>query len=104
MDAKTFDFEVGVPVSGPVAQAGRVMPSELPAATVARTVYRGPNEGLGAAWGELMAWMAAEKHVPAANLWEFYVAGPESGPNPATWRTELNRPLSRKPPARKGAS
>jgi len=29
------------------------------------------------------------------DLWEVYVAGPESGPDPATWRTELNRPLSR---------
>jgi effector-binding domain-containing protein len=95
MDPETFDFEVGVPVSGPVAETGRVKASALPAATVARTIYRGPYEGLGAAWGELMEWISSEKHEPAPNLWECYVAGPESSSDSSTWRTELNRPLSR---------
>src|SRR5215471_4923797 len=52
MDPDTFDFEVGVPVSKRVAPSGRVQPGQLPAATVARTVYHGPYEGLSAAWGE----------------------------------------------------
>jgi len=95
MDPDTFDFEVGVPVSGPVLETGRVTTSQLPAATVARAVYRGSYEGLGAAWGQLMQWLASERHEPAANLWECYVTGPESDPDPATWRTELNRPLTR---------
>lgn len=89
----TFDFEIGVPVAAPITTAGRVQPGELRAATVARTVYRGPYEGLAAAWGEFMAWIAAQGHAPATDLWECYVAGPESGPDPAAWRTELNRPL-----------
>jgi effector-binding domain-containing protein len=95
MDPDVFDFEVGVPVTGPVADTGRVRVSELPAATVARTVYQGPYEGLGAAWGEFGKWIASEGHEAAADLWECYVAGPESSPDPATWRTELNRPLTR---------
>lgn len=96
MDPDTFDFEIGVPVATPVAAAGRVKPGRLPAATVARTVYRGRYEGLPAAWGEFMAWVAAQGHTPAADLWEIYVAGPESSPDPADWRTELNRPITRK--------
>lgn len=95
MDPDVFDFEIGVPVAAPVSAAGRVQPGELRAATVARTVYRGPYEGLPAAWGEFMAWVAAQGHAPAPDLWERYVAGPESGPDPAAWRTELNRPLER---------
>ena len=39
MDPATFDFEVGVPVSGPVASTGRVASSRLPATRVVRTVY-----------------------------------------------------------------
>lgn len=93
--ADTFDFEIGVPVAAPVAAAGRVKPGELRAATVARTVYRGPYEGLAAAWGEFMTWIAAQGHTPAPDLWECYVAGPESSADPAAWRTELNRPLIR---------
>lgn len=95
MDPDTFDFEIGVPVKAPVSPVGRVKAGQLPAATVARTVYHGPYEGLGPAWEEFVAWIAAEGHTPAADLWECYVAGPESNPDPATWRTELNRPLTR---------
>ena len=93
MDPDIFDFEISVPVTAPVAPTGRVLPSRLPARTVTRTVYHGAYEGLGAAWGEFDAWIAAQGHKPAPDLWECYVAGPESDPDPATWRTELNRPL-----------
>ena len=37
----------------------------------------------------------AQGHMPGQDLWERHVAGPESNPDPATWRTELNRPLAR---------
>lgn len=93
MDPNVFDFEVGLPVSAPVTRAGRVQPSELPAARVARTVYHGPYEGLADAWSEFMGWIEAERLSPAPDLWECYLSGPESSPHPANWRTELNRPL-----------
>jgi effector-binding domain-containing protein len=92
-DPDVFDFEICVPVTGPVVATGRVKPGEWPAMTVARTVYHGGYEGLGDAWGEFMAWIEAEGHRPGPDLWERYAAGPEAGPDPATWRTELNRPL-----------
>lgn len=93
MSPDTFDFELGVPVNAPVIPVGRVRPGELPPARVARTVYHGGYEGLGAAWGEFGKWIASAGLKPAPNLWECYIAGPESNPDPATWRTELNRPL-----------
>jgi effector-binding domain-containing protein len=94
MDPDIFDFEICVPVTAPVTAAGRMKAGQLPATAVARTVYHGNYEGLGTAWGEFDAWIAAEGHKPGADLWECYVAGPESNPDPATWRTELNRPLT----------
>lgn len=93
MDAEIFDFEIGIPVTAPVCVAGRVEPGQLPAATVARTVYHGPYDGLGAAWGEFMDWISAAGYRPGPDLWECYVTGPESNLDPANWRTELNRPL-----------
>jgi effector-binding domain-containing protein len=96
MDPEVFDFEIGVPVATPIAAAGRVKPEQLPAALVARTVYHGPYEGLASAWSELGAWIVAEGHTPGPELWECYVAGPESDPDPATWSTELTRPLTRR--------
>jgi effector-binding domain-containing protein len=93
MEPDTFDFEVGVPVSKSVAPSGRVQPGQLPATTAVRTVYHGPYEGLGAAWGEFCAWIDSHGHKTRPDLWECYVSGPESSPDPANWRTELNRPL-----------
>ena len=94
MDPATFDFEVGVPVKSSIVAAGRVTPGRWPATKVARTIYTGSYEGLGAAWGEFDAWIATHGHVPAADLWECYLAGPESSADPTKWRTELNRPLA----------
>lgn len=93
MEPAIFDFELGVPVTEPVSAAGRVKPGRLPATTVARTVYHGPYEGLPGAWGEFDAWIQSEGHTRAEDLWECYVDGPHSHPDPAGWRTELNRPL-----------
>jgi len=95
IDPEVFDFVIGVPVTADVTAAGRVEPGELPAGTVVRTIYRGPYEGLGEAWGEFDAWIAENGHEPAPDLWEVYVTGPETMSDPAGWQTELNRPLAR---------
>ena len=93
MSPDSFDFELGVTVADAVQPTGRVKPGELPAAKVARTLYSGPYEGLPSAWREFSAWIAAHGLEPADNLWELYSIGPQSTPDPANWRTELNRPI-----------
>jgi effector-binding domain-containing protein len=93
MDPAVFDFEICVPVTAPVAAGGRVRPGNMPVVKVARTIYRGPYEGLGAAWGEFSAWIAANGHAPRPDLYESYLVGPESSPDPAKWCTELSKPL-----------
>jgi effector-binding domain-containing protein len=57
-------------------------------------VLHGGYDGLGAAWQEFDDWVKASGHQTAPGMWEVYVAGPESGPDPAGYRTELNRPLA----------
>jgi effector-binding domain-containing protein len=94
MAEDTWDFEICVPVSAPVVAAGRVRPSKWPAMKVARTVYRGAYEGLADAWGEFLDWITANGHTVAPDLYQCYVAGPESSPDPANWRTELTKPLT----------
>ena len=93
MDPEVFDFEICVPVASPVTAVGRVQPGELPATRVVRTIYHGTYEKLGDAWGEFDAWIAANGLKTGPDLKECYLAGPESSPDPANWRTELNRPL-----------
>jgi len=93
MAPEIFDFEICLPVATPVEPTKRVRAGCLAAANVVRSVYSGPYEGLGEAWGELMGWIAANGLKTRADLWERYLSGPESNPDPATFRTELNRPL-----------
>lgn len=90
----TFDFEVGFPVNNPIASAGRVKLGQLPAVKVVRTTYSGAYEGLDATWSEFCAWIATQVLNAQDSLWERYLSGPESSPDPEQWRTELNRPLA----------
>ena len=93
MDAATFDFELGVPVTEKVRAEGRMKPGELPATRVARTVYSGDYAGLPEAWRSFDRWMKQQGLVQADDLWEVYAVGPDKTPDPSGWRTELNRPL-----------
>ena len=95
MSGDTFDFNVGVRVAAPIAASGRVVMGALPAAQVARTIYTGPYEGLPSAWRAFSAWIEANGHTPAGDLWEVYAVGPQETSDPASWQTELNRPLLR---------
>jgi effector-binding domain-containing protein len=94
MSPDIFDFELGVPVGAPIAATGGVKPGQRPAMKVARTVYHGPYEGLPDAWGEFIDWITANGHNPAPDLYECYLAGPESSADPADWRTEFTKPLT----------
>jgi effector-binding domain-containing protein len=94
MSPDRFDFELGLPINGTITNEGRVRLGELPArARVARTTYEGPYEGLPQAWQAFTDWMNAQGLKQDGDLWEIYAYGPQSNPDPKTWRTELNRPL-----------
>lgn len=88
-----FNFEVGVPVSGAVQPVGRVKPGVIPGTTIVRTVYTGPYEGLGQAWGDFQDIIESQGHKLGPNLWERYLSGPESSEDSSTFRTELNQTI-----------
>jgi effector-binding domain-containing protein len=94
MDPKTFDVEIGVPVSAPIAPSGRVEAGHRPDTRVAQTVHYGPYEGLPEAWGRFHDWVENSGHEWAPDIWECYLVHPDADPDPANWRTELNRPLT----------
>lgn len=95
MSPDMFHFEVGFVTAAPITPAGRVKPGRWPAQEVAHAVYYGHYDGLASAWSQFNAWMETNKLSQAEDLWEHYVAGPHSNPDPATWRTELYRPLEK---------
>jgi effector-binding domain-containing protein len=90
---ETFDFELCFPIDTPVTPSGRVTNGTIAARTVAQTLYHGGYDGLPGAWGEFHQWIDTNGHVPAPDLLETYVVNPNSNPDPANWRTRLERPL-----------
>ena len=88
-----FDFEIGVPVSQPVAPNGRVIPSERPAFRAVKAVLVGGYENLPEAWPEFMQWIDDQGLQTATDFWQLFVKGPDSDPDPASYRTELIRAL-----------
>ena len=73
---------------------GALIRLTIPREEIRKVMGAGIRE-LMAAWAEFDGWIAAEGHTPGARFWECHVAGPESGPDPTTWRTELDRPPMR---------
>ena len=94
MPGDVFEMEIGFPVDADVQPSGRVVAGALPALRVARTIYRGPMEGLGSAWGELTTWIAQHALVTQPFIWENYLVGPGDSAQASTWQTELNWPLA----------
>ena len=66
------NVEVGVEVTGTFEPSGRVVPSALPAGTVATTVHRGSYDGLDAAHHAVLDWCAARDLRTAGPRWEVY--------------------------------
>jgi effector-binding domain-containing protein len=88
-----WDFELGVPVSGPVTASGRVQPGVWRAMRAARTVHHGGYESLPGAWPELERWIAENRLAEAEDFFEVYTIAPDRASDPADYRTELIRPL-----------
>jgi DNA-binding transcriptional MerR regulator len=64
---------VYVPVTRPIAPAGRIRPAVLPAVRVATVLHRGPYGGLGEARRALEAWVGAAGMRSAGPLRVLYV-------------------------------
>jgi effector-binding domain-containing protein len=96
------DVEVGFPLAtvppdlSPLAggSPGEVGLSELPGGPVARTIHRGPYDGLGQTYDALHEWIhAQEGYDDGPGPWESYVDDPGTVADPAELRTEIVWPL-----------
>ena len=72
-----FDVEAGFPASRPVAPAGRVEPSTLPAGAVATSMYQGAYSGVAEAYRAIAEWLPAHGYAVTGAPWESYLDGPE---------------------------
>ena len=98
------DVEIGFPVATAPAgllslascAAGEVGMSELPGGPVARTVHRGPYDGLSRTYDGLHAWIHSQPgYDDGAGPWESYVDDPGGTSDQSQVRTEVVWPLVR---------
>jgi len=82
-----------VPVTAPVVAVGRVTAWQAPGPQGRAHDLPRPVRGLGDGLGRIQGVDRDEHFDAGLDLYEFYVAGPESSPDPANWHTELNQPL-----------
>jgi effector-binding domain-containing protein len=87
------DMDAGLPVSSPVAGAGRISASELPGGKVAVAWHIGPYETLRETYAALESWVQEQKQEAAGAPWEVYWTDPGEEPDSSKWRTEVICPL-----------
>jgi len=87
------DMDAGLPVSSPVAGAGRISAGELPGGKVAVIWHIGPYDTLRETYEALESWVQEQKQEAAGAPWEVYWIDPGEEPDSSKWRTEVICPL-----------
>jgi effector-binding domain-containing protein len=80
-----INVEVGAELAAPFAGHGEVVPSSIPAGTVATTTHYGPYGELHHAHVAIQEWCKKNGHTPAGPSWEIY----------GHWKDEWNRDPSK---------
>jgi effector-binding domain-containing protein len=91
--AGDWDMEAGVGVPAPIADAGRIKASVLPAVRAAVTWHVGAYDQLPAAWMRLRDEAEAQGLPAAGGPWEVYWSNPAEVQDPNELRTELIYPI-----------
>ena len=91
----TVDVEAGFPLTVPFRGEGaELVTGVLPAAHAIEAVHQGDYETLHRTYAQVEEW-AVEHHLqPQEEMWERYEAGPNSDPDPDTWRTRIVWPVA----------
>ncbi|MPV37123.1 GyrI-like domain-containing protein [Georgenia subflava] len=90
----TVDVEVGFPVTAPFQGTGEVRGGTLPAVRAAEAVHPGSYDTLPETYAAVERWVAENDLQTLEESWEVYESGPESDPDPSTWRTRVVFPLT----------
>src|SRR5699024_6426440 len=91
----TVDLQVGIAISKgltraePIAHGLLVIPSELPAGSMAAHSHIGGYDGLEHAWAQLIEGTVEAGHHPSLPSIKIYVTAPDAAADPANLRTDL---------------
>jgi effector-binding domain-containing protein len=94
MPTDTVDVTAGFPVAGAARASADVVVTELPAGEAITSIYTGPYDGMTRTYDQIAAWLQEQDLTTGADMWEEYLTGPDSDPDPATWQTRIVFPLA----------
>lgn len=90
---ETVDVEAGFPVLEAFS-GGEIAGGALPAGRAVEAVHTGSYDALHETYEAIETWLGEKGLTASAEMWEIYESGPESDPDPATWRTRVVWPVS----------
>lgn len=92
-EAGRADIEVCLPIATRISETAEIKCYELPGATMAKTVHKGPYESSGLAYEKLFAWIEENGKKLSGPMREAYLNDPrEVGPQEIL--TEIYAPIS----------
>lgn len=91
---QTVDVEAGFPVRGTLADTGTVVISTLPEAEAFEAMHIGPYDTLPQTYAALQDQMKKAGKTPSDTMWEYYLNGPPSEPDPQKWKTRIVWPAT----------
>lgn len=89
----TVDVEAGFPIAGNLADTGTVVTGLLPETDAFEAVHTGPYETLGETYSAIQDRIREAGKEPAGAMWECYLNGPPSEPDPSKWQTKVVWPV-----------
>jgi effector-binding domain-containing protein len=88
------DVEVAFPLWREIKVSGEFRVQELPGAEMASVTYKGPYEGISAAYNSLMGWVEANGYRLDGPTREVYLTEPDKTP-PSEYITEIQAPVAK---------
>ncbi|HEY8701947.1 MAG TPA: GyrI-like domain-containing protein [Arthrobacter sp.] len=91
---ETVDVEAGFPIAGTLADAGTVIAGILPEAEAYVAMHTGPYDTLESTYTVIQDQIKAAGKRPSDTMWEYYLNGPPSEPDPQKWQTRVVWPAT----------
>jgi len=80
MDMENLVIEIGFPVAREISGRGDLVYGLIPGGKIASRFYKGPYNGMGACYEEIVKWIADKGYVPTGVVYEFYYNSPMDVP------------------------
>lgn len=94
MPTQTVDVEAGFSISGEFSDTKTVVGGALPDTDAFEAIHPGPYDTLDRTYTAIREGMKSAGRTPSDTMWEFYLNGPSTEPDPLKWQTRIVWPVA----------